>query len=88
VETLPETKIDVGQMLLVLTYGGAEPGDFDRYFDWSYKDSNFLVFLLTKGETLRKTVEDARKYLPEINQRTSTGQFVLAGVLWACWPYK
>jgi uncharacterized protein len=79
-ESLPETKIDVGQMLLVLTYGGAEPGDFDRYFDWSYKDSNFIVFLSDqKGETLRKTVEDARKYLPEINQRTSTGQFVLAG---------
>jgi uncharacterized protein len=79
-EILPETKIDVGQMLLVLTYGGAEPGDFDRYFDWSYKDSNFLVFLSDqKGETLRKTIEDARNYLPVINKRTTTGQFVLAG---------
>ena len=79
-EVLPETKIDVGQMLLVLTYGGAEPGDFDRYFDWSYKDSNFLVYIVDQtGDTIRKVVEKAKRYVNKINEKMTTGKFILAG---------
>ncbi len=79
-EALPETKVDTGQMLLVLTYGGAEPGDFDRYFDWSYKDSNFIVYVVDQtGETLRRVVEKATEYLDEVNEKITTGKFILAG---------
>ncbi len=79
-EVLPETKVDMGQMLLVLTYGGAEPGDFDRYFDWSYKDSNFIIYVIDQtGDTIRKVVEKAREYQGKINEKMTTGEFILAG---------
>jgi uncharacterized protein len=79
-EVLPETKINVGQMLLVLTYGGAEPGDFDRYFDWSYKDSNFLVYIVDQtGDTIRKVMDNAKGYVGKMNEKMTTGKFILAG---------
>lgn len=79
-EVLPETKIDIGQMLLILTYGGAKPGDFDRYFNWSYKDSNFIVFTIDQtGNTLRKVVEKAKEYLDKTDMKLKTGKFVMAG---------
>src|SRR5919108_238954 len=74
---LPRSEEEVGGILMVAEHG-SEPGDFDRWVNYNFKDANITLFLQDhKGSTIREVVQRANQF---ISQHPLDGaEFKLAG---------
>jgi predicted RND superfamily exporter protein len=74
---LPRSEEEVGGILMVAEHG-SEPGDFDRWVNYNFKDANVTFFLRDhKGDTIRDVIELAKDFIAK--HRLEEGQFRLAG---------
>ncbi|MDO8784620.1 MAG: MMPL family transporter, partial [Syntrophales bacterium] len=53
----PETRMDIG-MLFEMIQISSEPGDFDKWVNYNFKDSNIIVYLKDhQGNTIREVIQ-------------------------------
>jgi uncharacterized protein len=74
---IPRSEEEVGGILMVAEHG-SEPGDFDRWVNYNFKDANVTFFLRDhQGDTIRDVIQVAKEFISK--HRVEEGQFRLAG---------
>jgi predicted RND superfamily exporter protein len=74
---LPRSEQEVGGILMVAEHG-SEPGDFDRWVNYNFKDANVTFFLRDhQGNTIRDVIQVAKKFI--LKHPLKEGEFRLAG---------
>lgn len=62
---LPRSEEEVGGILMVAEHG-SEPGDFDRWVNYNFKDANITLFLRDhKGDTIREVIQRADNFISQ-----------------------
>ncbi len=75
---LPDSARGIYANLHLLTSGGAEPGDFDTYYDFDFKDLNITLFCENhKPKVIKKLLTTAREFIA--THKTDLATFKLAG---------
>jgi predicted RND superfamily exporter protein len=75
---LPDSARGIYANLHLLTSGGAEPGDYDTYYDFDFKDLNITVFSQNHlPETINKLLTSAKEFID--THKTKLADFKLAG---------
>lgn len=75
---LPDSARGVYANLHLLTSGGAEPGDYDTYYDFDFKDLNITLSCENhKPETINKLLTTAREFIS--THKTDLAEFKLTG---------
>ncbi len=73
---LPRSEEEVGGILTVAEHG-SEPGDFDRWVNYNFKDANVTFFLRDHtGDTIRDVIQLAKDFISE--HPLKQGRFRLA----------
>ena len=76
---VPDTSAGVFARLFMLTGGGAEPGDFDQYYDDLYAGSNVVAYLKDHtAKTLDSVQEQCRSIIAEMKRPEQVHEFRLA----------
>lgn len=71
---IPDEQKKVGALAYLMTGGGAEPGDYDKYVNPEFTKSNVLVFCTDRvGATIDKVVEKCEKYIKDFETTGSAG---------------
>jgi hypothetical protein len=82
---IPSDNRGVGAVAHLMQGGGAEPGDFDKYVDYEYKDSNIAIYLMDRmGTTIETVLNSCQLYIDKCKEdKTLPGliQFKLAAGL-------
>ncbi len=74
---LPRSEAEVGGILMVAE-NGSEPGDFDRWVNYNFRDANVTFFLRDhQGDTIRDVIQLAKQFISK--HPLQEGQFRLAG---------
>jgi predicted RND superfamily exporter protein len=74
---LPKSEMEIGGILMVAEHG-SEPGDFDRWVNYNFKDANITLFLRDhKGDTIRDVIEQAQDFIASHPMKEA--EFKLAG---------
>lgn len=75
---IPDSRRGVYANLHLLTSGGAEPGDFDTYYDFDFQNLNISVFCLNHlPSTIKKVLSEASAFIE--SHQTKLATFKLAG---------
>ena len=75
---LPDSARGVYANLHLLTSGGAEPGDYDTYYDFDFKDLNITVSCRNHlPQTIDKLLTSAEEFIS--THKTDKAEFKLAG---------
>lgn len=75
---LPDSARGIYANLHLLTSGGAEPGDYDTYYDFDFKDLNITVFSQNHlPGTIDKLLTSAKDFID--THKTKLADFKLAG---------
>jgi len=74
---LPKSDVEIGGILMVAEHG-SEPGDFDRWVNYNFKDANLTLFLRDhKGDTIREVIDQAQDFIA--GHPMKDAEFKLAG---------
>lgn len=74
---VPRSEDEVGGILMVAEHG-SEPGDFDRWVNYNFKDANITLFLRDhKGDTIREVIGRAQSFIAR--HSLAEAEFKLAG---------
>lgn len=75
---LPDSRRGIYANLHLLTSGGADPGDFDTYYDFDLQNVNMKVYSANHlPGTIDRLLSQARSFIAE--NQTDLGEFQLAG---------
>lgn len=75
---LPDTRRGVYSNLHLLTSGGAEPGDYDTFYDFEFQNLNITILCENHlPQTIGKILSSARSFLDK--HKTSLANFRLCG---------
>ncbi len=75
---LPDSARGIYANLHLLTSGGAEPGDYDTYYDFDFKDLNITLYCANhKPGTINKLLTTAKNFIS--THKTDLAKFKLAG---------
>lgn len=77
---LPPDKESVGGLAFLLEGGGSEPGDYDSYVSYDYQNASVTAYCLDhKGETIKKVIENVKKFIKEKTPGLEGVEFKLGG---------
>lgn len=75
---MPDSRRGVFSNLHLLTSGGAEPGDYDTFYDFDFQNLNINVFCQNHmPQTIDKVLSEAKSFIA--NHPTDKGTFNLCG---------
>lgn len=71
---VPDEQKKVGALAYLMTGGGAEPGDYDKYVNPEFTKSNVLVFCKDRvGTTIDKVVDKCEGYIKDFEAKGNGG---------------
>jgi hypothetical protein len=74
---MPESNYDSAGLFLI-AQESSEPGDFDKWVNYNFKDGNIVVFLKDhKGDTIREVIRRCKEYIK--NHPMKNAKYRLAG---------
>ncbi len=75
----PKDRMDIG-MLFEVVQVSTEPGDFDKWVNYNFKDSNIIIYLKDhKGDTIRRVIQGVKDFIDK--HPMEQAEFKLAGGL-------
>lgn len=74
---IPESKRAVGMVSHLMEGSGSEPGDFDKYRDYEYMNSNIAVYLNDRmGTTIENVLKSSQAFIDKCEADKSISNFI------------
>ena len=73
---IPATLEEIGQVAYLMQGGGAEPGDFDPFFDLHFKLSNIRIYCRDRvGTTIESVIKKCEEFIAKASQDKDFSKF-------------